>query len=86
MIIKSFICGFFSNCAIFKISNFYRLASNSLNVSIHPTSSLYGGKCRWIIFHEMILSNKELINICSEIKIEWLSVLAPTCLNFNKFN
>jgi pre-mRNA-splicing factor ATP-dependent RNA helicase DHX16 len=46
-------------------------------VHIHPGSSLREALPRWVVYHELVLTSKEYMRTCSEIKAEWLVEIAP---------
>lgn len=33
--------------------------------------------CRWVVYHELVLTSKEFMRTVSEIKADWLVELAP---------
>mmetsp|Transcript_25238 Transcript_25238/g.35038 ORF Transcript_25238/g.35038 Transcript_25238/m.35038 type:complete len:780 (-) Transcript_25238:766-3105(-) len=84
MIIKCLLSGLFMNAAFFYSANCYRLLSSSTVVSVHPSSLLLNYNTKWVVFQNIVLTNKEFINVITEVKIEWLIETAPIFYNFKK--
>nr|BAS01824.1 putative ATP-dependent RNA helicase CDC28 [Amorphochlora amoebiformis] len=76
-LVKCIISGLYMNSAIIRRINIFKIYSNSQIVIVHPTSCISGHITDWIIFYELIYTNKEYINVNTEIQPEWLLELAP---------
>mmetsp|Transcript_34294 Transcript_34294/g.47724 ORF Transcript_34294/g.47724 Transcript_34294/m.47724 type:complete len:122 (-) Transcript_34294:3547-3912(-) len=83
-IIKCLLSGLFMNAAFFHSTNSYRLLSSSSIVSVHPSSLLVNYNAKWVVFQNIVLTNKEFINVITEVKIDWLVEIAPVFYNFKK--
>eukprot|EP00439_Symbiodinium_sp_Y106_P000960 s8158_g1.t1 len=46
-------------------------------VEIHPTSCLFGQQPKLVCYHELVLTTKEFMRSCIEVKPEWLLEVAP---------
>lgn len=76
-ILKSLTAGFFPNIARLEKGGDYKTIKNHQSVHIHPSSSLHKGDARVVLYYELVLTSKEFVRVCSEIKAEWLLEVAP---------
>ncbi|KAJ3669811.1 hypothetical protein LUZ60_010135 [Juncus effusus] len=74
---KSITSGFFHNSAKLQKNGSYRTLKNPQTVYIHPTSGLAKVLPRWVIYHELVLTTKEYLRNCTELKPDWLVEIAP---------
>ena len=77
MVCKSFCSGFFFNCARMQKTGMYRTVKNPHTVFIHPSSIMFKYMPMWVVYHELVMTSKEFMRNCSEIKADWLVELAP---------
>lgn len=75
---KSLTAGFFYNTArLSRDGQSYRGIKSGLTLYIHPSSTLFEKGCKVILYYELILTSKEYVRSCCEIKAEWLNLVAP---------
>merc|ERR1719359_151270 len=74
---KSVLAGFFYNTARLRKDGSYVTVKHPHTVEIHPTSSLFGQNPKLVCYHELVLTTKEYMRQCIEIKPEWLLEVAP---------
>ncbi|KXN74448.1 putative pre-mRNA-splicing factor ATP-dependent RNA helicase DHX16-like protein [Conidiobolus coronatus NRRL 28638] len=55
----------------------YRTAKQSHTVNIHPNSSLFESRPKWVVYFELVMTSKEFMRQVLEIKNEWLTEVAP---------
>lgn len=79
LIRKSIASGFFHNCARLKGIGEYINIRTNIPCVIHPSSSIYslGYTPDYVVYHELIMTNKEYMNNITVIEPEWLVELAP---------
>mmetsp|Transcript_13459 Transcript_13459/g.18644 ORF Transcript_13459/g.18644 Transcript_13459/m.18644 type:complete len:776 (-) Transcript_13459:861-3188(-) len=76
-IIKCLLSGLFMNSGYLLSHNTFRLLGSSMAVSLHPSSLLLDYNPKWIIFQDLLLTNKEFVSTITEIKCSWLIKTAP---------
>ncbi len=75
---RCIVSGLFPNAAYLHPSGTYRTVRGDFPVSVHPTSVLYTVKQpSWVVFGEMVYTNKVHIKDVTAIDPAWLEVLAP---------
>ncbi|KAF9154178.1 hypothetical protein BGX20_004738 [Mortierella sp. AD010] len=75
---KAITSGFFYNAAkLNRSGDSYRTVKSNQTVVIHPSSSLYQSKPKWVVYFELVLTSKEFMRIVMEIESEWLKEVAP---------
>jgi pre-mRNA-splicing factor ATP-dependent RNA helicase DHX16 len=76
---KAITAGFFTNAArLQRGGDSYRCFKSNATVYIHPSSVLMGDNPpRCIIYNELMLTSKEYMRNCMQIKAEWLREIAP---------
>jgi len=77
LVSKAFCSGFFFNCAKLQRTGVYKTVKNPHTVFVHPSSVVFKLMPMWVIYHELVLTTKEFMRHCSEIRPEWLIELAP---------
>lgn len=52
---------------------------NGMPCHLHPTSSLYGAgfTVHYVVYHELILTTKEYMQIVTAVDANWLAEVAP---------
>lgn len=68
---------FFLNAACKQPDGTYRAMANGQQVSIHPSSVLFGTKPDCVIFNELIRTNQNYVRNITRIDAIWLAELAP---------
>jgi pre-mRNA-splicing factor ATP-dependent RNA helicase DHX15/PRP43 len=53
-------------------------------VELHPSRSL-DHKPEWVLYHEFVLTSKNYIRTCVEIKVDWLLQIAPQYYDMENF-
>eukprot|EP00928_Gymnodinium_smaydae_P015558 TRINITY_DN15761_c0_g1_i1.p1 TRINITY_DN15761_c0_g1~~TRINITY_DN15761_c0_g1_i1.p1 ORF type:complete len:1040 (+),score=243.54 TRINITY_DN15761_c0_g1_i1:85-3204(+) len=74
---KAVLAGFFYHTARLRKDGSYVTVKHPHTVEIHPTSSLFGQNPKLVCYHELVLTTKEYMRTCIEIKPEWLLEVAP---------
>ena len=75
---KCIVSGLFPNAAYLHPSGTFRTVRGDLEISMHPTSVLYPVKQpSWVVFAEMVSTNKLLMREVTVIDPAWLEILAP---------
>lgn len=74
---KAFTSGYFYHVARLSTDGgLYKTVKSQQTVLIHPNSSLFEDKPRWILYHELVLTTKEYMRQCIEIEPQWLTEVA----------
>mmetsp|Transcript_15244 Transcript_15244/g.32017 ORF Transcript_15244/g.32017 Transcript_15244/m.32017 type:complete len:1035 (+) Transcript_15244:77-3181(+) len=74
---KSILSGFFYHTARLRKDGSYVTVKHPHTVEIHPQSALFGATPKLVCYHELVLTTKEYMRQCCEIKPEWLLEVAP---------
>mmetsp|Transcript_73999 Transcript_73999/g.143076 ORF Transcript_73999/g.143076 Transcript_73999/m.143076 type:complete len:902 (-) Transcript_73999:57-2762(-) len=74
---KSVLAGYFYHTARLRKDGSYVTVKHPHTVEIHPTSALFGQNPKLICYHELVLTTKEYMRQCIEIRPEWLLEVAP---------
>eukprot|EP00743_Colponemidia_sp_Colp-15_P006211 GILK01006680.1.p1 GENE.GILK01006680.1~~GILK01006680.1.p1 ORF type:complete len:1059 (+),score=238.82 GILK01006680.1:57-3179(+) len=74
---KAVCSGFFYHIARLQKTGNYRTLKTNNSVSIHPSSSLFQTLPHWILYHELVFTNKEFMRQVIEVKPDWLMEIAP---------
>lgn len=74
---KSVLSGFFYHTARLRKDGSYVTVKHPHTVEIHPTSALFGQQPKLVCYHELVLTTKEYMRQCIEIRPEWLLEVAP---------
>ncbi|MCJ1309415.1 hypothetical protein MMC25_003074 [Agyrium rufum] len=75
---KALASGFFPNAArLQKGGDSYRGVKNGMTVHLHPSTTLFEERPKWVIYHELVLTSKEYMRSIMPIKPEWLGEVAP---------
>ena len=75
---KSITAGFFSHAArLQRGGDSYRGVKNNMTVHLHPSSTLFEEKPKWVLYHELVLTSKEYMRSNMPIAPEWLNEVAP---------
>lgn len=75
---KSITAGFFPHAArLQRGGDSYRGVKNSMTVHLHPSSTLFEEKPKWVLYHELVLTSKEYMRSNMPIAPEWLNEVAP---------
>jgi pre-mRNA-splicing factor ATP-dependent RNA helicase DHX16 len=75
---KALTAGYFYHTArLTKTAGQYKTVKGQQTVLIHPNSSLFEEKPRWVLYHELVLTTKEYMRQTIEIESQWLLEVAP---------
>lgn len=74
---KAITSGFFYHTAKLEKSGNYKTVKHQQQVQIHPSSCLFKEMCRWVVYHELVLTSKEFMRQVIEIDPKWLVEIAP---------
>ncbi|XP_070574993.1 probable ATP-dependent RNA helicase DHX35 [Ptychodera flava] len=78
VICRCIVAGFFANAARLHPSGSYRTVRDDFTLHIHPTSVLYPEKPpKWVVFNEVLQTNKDYMRDVTVIEASWLYELAP---------
>jgi len=81
---KSLAAGFFMQVAHLERSGNYLTVKDNQLVSLHPSTCL-GHKPEWVLFNEFVLTSKNFIRTCTDVKPEWLIDVAPGYYDMTNF-
>jgi pre-mRNA-splicing factor ATP-dependent RNA helicase DHX15/PRP43 len=83
--IRKAICsGYFMQVAHLERAGQYLTVKDNQQVHLHPSTCL-GHKPEWVMYHEFVLTTKNYIRTCSDIKGEWLIDVAPHYFDLSNF-
>jgi len=75
---KAITAGFFYHTArLSKSGGSYKTVKHQQAVIVHPNSSLFEERPRWMIYHELVFTTKEFMRQVIEIENKWLLEVAP---------
>eukprot|EP00954_Amorphochlora_amoebiformis_P015873 1246438-Amorphochlora_amoeboformis.AAC.1 len=74
---KAITSGFFYNTARLGSEGSYKTVKHNLTVLVHPSSCLHKELKRWLVYFELVLTNKEYMRQVIEIDPKWLFEIAP---------
>ncbi|KAK6853445.1 ATP-dependent RNA helicase DHX8/PRP22 [Apiospora arundinis] len=75
---QAFCAGFFRNSARKDPQEGYKTLIEGTPVYLHPSSALFGKQAEWVIYHTLVLTTKEYMQITTTIESRWLVDAAPT--------
>ena len=62
----------------------YLTVKDNQIVSLHPSTCL-DHKPEWVVYNEFVLTTKNYISICTEVKGDWLIDIAPHYYDLSNF-
>ncbi|KAK2143518.1 hypothetical protein LSH36_834g00067 [Paralvinella palmiformis] len=74
---KAITAGFFYHTARLGKTGQYKTVKHQQTVQVHPNSSLFEDRPRWLIYHELVFTTKEFMRQVIEIENQWLMEVAP---------
>lgn len=75
--------GFFANAAYLHYTGVYRTVRDDHELHIHPTSVLtFTDPPKWVVFNDIVQTNKDYMRDISVIEPDWLCELAPHFYQF----
>lgn len=83
---KCLVAGFFFNSSRLKGIGQYVNIKKNIPCSIHPSSAIYslGYTPDYVIYNELIMTNKEYMSCITSIEPEWLVEVAPLMFNLKR--
>ncbi|XP_078799704.1 ATP-dependent RNA helicase DHX15-like, partial [Oryzias latipes] len=76
--------GFFMQVAHLERTGHYLTVKDNQVVQLHP-STVLDHKPEWVLYNEFVLTTKNYIRTCTDIKPEWLVKIAPRYYNMSNF-
>ena len=75
---KAIISGYFYHVArLSQSAGLYKTVKRQQSVQIHPNSSLFEEKPKWVLYHELVMTSKEYMRNVIEVEPKWLVEIAP---------
>ncbi|CAB4021434.1 pre-mRNA-splicing factor ATP-dependent RNA helicase DHX15, partial [Paramuricea clavata] len=81
---KALVAGFFMQVAHLERSGHYLTVKDNQVVQLHP-STVLDHKPEWVLYNEFVLTTKNYIRTCTEVKPEWLVKVAPQYYDMRNF-
>ena len=76
--------GFFMQVAHLERTGHYLTVKDNQVVALHPSTVLQH-KPEWALYNEFVLTSKNYIRMCTDVKGEWLVELAPHYYDLKNF-
>lgn len=76
--------GFFMQVAHLERTGHYLTVKDNQVVQLHP-STVLDHKPEWVLYNEFVLTTKNYIRTCTDIKPEWLVKIAPQYYDMSNF-
>uniref|UniRef100_A0A7S3PGC3 RNA helicase n=1 Tax=Aplanochytrium stocchinoi TaxID=215587 RepID=A0A7S3PGC3_9STRA len=83
-ITKAITAGYFQQVAHLQRVGDYLTIRDNQRVSLHPSCGLRN-KPEWVLYHEFVLTTKNFIRTCIQIRPEWLLEVSPAYYDMSKF-
>lgn len=81
---KSLVTGFFMQIAHLERTGHYLTVKDNQVVQLHPSTCL-DHKPEWVLYNEFVLTTKNYIRTCTDVKAEWLVRTAPQYYDMSNF-
>lgn len=81
---KALVTGFFMQVAHLERSGHYLTVKDNQVVQLHPSTCL-DHKPEWVLYNEFVLTTKNYIRTCTDIKADWLVKIAPQYYDMRNF-
>ncbi|SAM07705.1 hypothetical protein [Absidia glauca] len=81
---RALAAGYFMQVAHLERSGHYLTVKDNQLVQLHPSSCL-DHKPEWVLYNEFVLTTRNYIRICTEIKMDWLIDIAPHYFDLSNF-
>uniref|UniRef100_A0A6Q2ZMK5 ATP-dependent RNA helicase DHX15 n=1 Tax=Esox lucius TaxID=8010 RepID=A0A6Q2ZMK5_ESOLU len=81
---RALVTGFFMQVAHLERTGHYLTVKDNQVVQLHP-STVLDHKPEWVLYNEFVLTTKNYIRTCSDIKPEWLVKVAPQYYEMGNF-
>ena len=81
---KCLLSGFFMQTAHLERAGHYLTLKDDQVVMIHPSTAI-DSKPQWVMYNEFVLTNKNYIRTCTEIRPEWLFEMCEEYFDMEEF-
>lgn len=81
---KALVTGYFMQVAHLERTGHYLTVKDNQVVQLHP-STVLDHKPEWVLYNEFVLTTKNYIRTCTDIKPEWLVKIAPQYYDMSNF-
>mmetsp|Transcript_6927 Transcript_6927/g.28201 ORF Transcript_6927/g.28201 Transcript_6927/m.28201 type:complete len:706 (-) Transcript_6927:1679-3796(-) len=81
---RAILSGYFMQVAHLERQGSYLTVKDNQMVSLHPSTCL-DHKPEWVMYNEFVLTTKNYIRICTEVKGDWLVEVAPHYYDLTNF-
>ncbi|XP_064419625.1 pre-mRNA-splicing factor ATP-dependent RNA helicase DHX15 isoform X3 [Latimeria chalumnae] len=81
---KALVTGYFMQVAHLERTGHYLTVKDNQVVQLHP-STVLDHKPEWVLYNEFVLTTKNYIRTCTDIKPEWLAKIAPQYYDMGNF-
>uniref|UniRef100_A0A8C2E1K4 RNA helicase n=1 Tax=Cyprinus carpio TaxID=7962 RepID=A0A8C2E1K4_CYPCA len=81
---RALVTGFFMQVAHLERTGHYLTVKDNQVVQLHP-STVLDHKPEWVLYNEFVLTTKNYIRTCTDIKPEWLVKIAPGYYEMSNF-
>uniref|UniRef100_A0A669F333 RNA helicase n=1 Tax=Oreochromis niloticus TaxID=8128 RepID=A0A669F333_ORENI len=81
---RALVTGFFMQVAHLERTGHYLTVKDNQVVQLHP-STVLDHKPEWVLYNEFVLTTKNYIRTCTDIKPEWLVKIAPQYYEMSNF-
>uniref|UniRef100_A0AAX7VBB8 RNA helicase n=1 Tax=Astatotilapia calliptera TaxID=8154 RepID=A0AAX7VBB8_ASTCA len=81
---RALVTGFFMQIAHLERTGHYLTVKDNQVVQLHP-STVLDHKPEWVLYNEFVLTTKNYIRTCTDIKPEWLVKIAPQYYEMSNF-
>lgn len=81
---RAIVAGYFMQVAHLERSGHYLTVKDNQIVQLHPSSCL-DHKPEWVLYNEFVLTTRNYIRTCVEVKAEWLLEVAPSYYDLSNF-
>uniref|UniRef100_A0A1A8SMX9 RNA helicase n=1 Tax=Nothobranchius rachovii TaxID=451742 RepID=A0A1A8SMX9_9TELE len=81
---RALVTGFFMQVAHLERTGHYLTVKDNQVVQLHP-STVLDRKPEWVLYNEFVLTSKNYIRTCTDVKPEWLVKIAPQYYEMSNF-
>jgi len=81
---KCLVSGYFMQVAHLEKSGHYLTVKDNQVVALHPSTCIQH-KPEWVLYNEFVLTSKNFIRTCTQVRGEWLVEFAPTYYDVRQF-
>jgi pre-mRNA-splicing factor ATP-dependent RNA helicase DHX15/PRP43 len=81
---RAIAAGYFMQVAHLERSGHYLTVKDNQIVQLHPSSCM-DHKPEWVLYNEFVLTTRNYIRTCVEVRAEWLLETAPTYYDLSNF-